>query len=322
LKNWDEILGMAREFMQSRVILSAVELDLFTVIGEEELNAKEITSRTNLDLRAVEILLDALAAMELLHKKDEHYSNTPVTAKFLNAASPENAIGQLQHTANLWKSWSQLTQIVQTGKLPPHERDEASGRSFILAMYHNAVETSKLLAQAIDLTGIHRMLDMGGGPGAYAMAFCDKSHGLRAAIYDLPYALEVAKEMVAHRGLSDRIDLIPGDFLQDPVPNSFDLVLVSHVLHSYGEKDCRTILEKAVGALNPGGKLIVHDFLMEPNRIYPPWAAIFSINMLVNTPEGRSYTADEILGWMTEAGVNSIQKIQLTSGSSALIGQL
>jgi ubiquinone/menaquinone biosynthesis C-methylase UbiE len=308
--------------MQSRVILSAVELDLFTVIGEEELNAREIASRTDLDLRAVPILIDALVAIGLLQKKNEHYSNTSVTARFLNAASPDNAIGQLLHWANLWKSWSQLTQVVQTGKPSPQERDEASGRSFILAMYHNGLETSKLLAQAIDLTGIQRMLDMGGGPGAYAMAFCEKRPDLKASIYDLPYALEIAKELVASRGLSDRIDLIPGDFLQDPVPNSFDLVLVSHVLHSYGEKDCRTILEKAVGALNPGGKLIVHDFLMETNRIYPPWAAIFSINMLVNTPEGRSYTADEILGWMTEAGVNSIQKIQLTSGSSALIGQL
>lgn len=320
MMDWDKIQDKARSFMESRIILTAAELNLFTQIGDEMLSAHDLAQRINLDLRATRVLLDALTSLGLLDKQNDYYRNTPATARYLNLNNPENGLGYIRHQANLWESWSHLTEVVHSGKPFERIRSEDSGRDFILAMHQGGWDRAQTLAHKINLTGLHRMLDMGGGPGSYSIAFCEKEPGLHATIYDMPYALEVAKEVVAEHGLSDRVDLVAGDFLKDPVPGGYDLVLISNILHSYGDADCRRIVRTAADSLIPGGRLVISDFLMEPDRVHPEWAAIFSINMLVGTPEGRSYTAEEVRQLMWDNGIGSIQYVHVVEAVSALVG--
>lgn len=320
MKTWDQILEEGRGFMPARVVLTAVELDLFSRLGSESLTAGELARRLGTDPRATELLLNALTAEEILQKQGGLYSNSPVAAEFLDSASPGYRGGTLRHSVHLCESWSALTDVVRTGKPAERERTEESGRDFILAMYHGGWESARIVAQKLDPAKTSKMLDLGGGPGSYAIAFCKSNPAMVATVYDMQFALQVAKEVIASHGLTERIELVAGDFLTDPVPGGYDLVLVSHILHSYGEEDCRLILRAATGALVPGGRLVVQDFMMQPDRIHPPSGALFAINMLVNTPEGRTYTVEEIKSWMEEFAIEEIREIEIAGRSTVLVG--
>jgi cyclopropane fatty-acyl-phospholipid synthase-like methyltransferase len=172
-------------------------------------------------------------------------------------------------------------------------------------MHNLALQKVKRVVASLDLRGVRYILDLGGGPGTYAMALARK--GRQVTIMDFPDTLKIARKLIHKSGLSGSVRLLPGDFTSDTLGTGYDLIFISQIFHAYDEAACISMLRKSCDALNPGGKVIVQEFLLNETRTAPLQGALFAINMLVNTPDGRTYTPQEMTAWIKKAGFIGIK---------------
>jgi SAM-dependent methyltransferase len=317
------IRELATNFQSSRILLTAIELRVFSLIGAGGLTSAEVAGRAASHPRATDRLLNALCALGLLEKRDGRFWNTPESRRYLDDGSPDFAAG-LGHTASMWHSWSHLTESVQEGKPAVREaiNDRGDGwlKPFIAAMHYRAAQQAPAVAALIGLEGVQRVLDVGGGSGAFAMAFAKKEPGLVAVVFDLPNVLPLTRDYVAQAGLEARVTTAVGDYLVDPLPHGFDLVFLSAVIHSNSAEQNRALIRSCAGALNPGGRVAVVDWVMDDDRVSPRGGAFFALNMLVATDDGDTFTEREIRGWMSQAGLAAGPRIETGSGPSIVIG--
>lgn len=283
-------------FQTSRVVLTANNLGVFEGLAAPK-TAAQLSDSLKTDARATGILLDALASLGMLRKTGREYRLTPLSRRFLVKNSPVYQGDMLRHAESLWKSWSRLDDVVRTGKPAPREgRDHDA---FIRAMHNNSVLVAPAVISAIDLRGVRTVLDLGGGPGTYGIEFSRR--GVEVTLFDVPDTMAIAREIVSAAGARG-VRFLQGDFHTDDIGNGYDLVLLSQILHSLSAEESYELLRKVRNALNPKGKAVIHEFALEENRAAPPSGALFSINMLVNTEAGRSYTPREMKGWLAQAG--------------------
>lgn len=288
----------------------AVALDVFTLIGAGSLSEEEIAARVRGHERAIRTLLDSVAAMGLLEKKTGAYSNAEAAKTFLVKTSPSYIGFAIKHHHHLVSAWSKLLQAVRTGKpVRKKRRTRAELESFLMAMYNNASGLAPKITREIDLSQRRHLLDLGGGPGTYAIHFCQANPSLKATVFDLPTTEPFARKTIRRFGLSSRIDFQAGDYLRDAVPGTYDVVWLSQILHSMGPERCQTVIDKAVSVLEPGGLILVHDFLLNDTHDGPLFPALFALNMLVNTEEGRSYAEGEVKDMLLRAGVRHIRRL-------------
>lgn len=300
-KDAQEFARLWGGFRASRVILTANNLGVFENIGKG-ITAGALARVLRSDLRATEILLDALAALALLTKTRDSYRLTQTAARFLLPDSPLYQGDMLRHADTLWQNWSGLDEVVRTGR-----PNRAGGRHhdvFIRAMHNNAVLRAGKVIASLDLRRVQRALDLGGGPGTYSIELAKR--GVSVTLFDLPNTLAIAQVMIKKAGATD-ITVRGGDFHFDDIGNAYDLVLVSQVLHSHSDMENIALLGKVFESLVPKGIIAVHEFLLSEDRASPAAGALFSVNMLVNTGEGRSYTPREMKGWLTKAGFRGIR---------------
>jgi (2Fe-2S) ferredoxin/ubiquinone/menaquinone biosynthesis C-methylase UbiE len=315
----DELAQSIRGFQESRVILTALELDLFTAIGSGA-TATQVAAAAGTEARATEMLLHALASLDLVRKEGAVFHNSPVAARFLTAGSPDSARMAMLHTARLWHRWSGLTECVRTGTTTPDERSMESTEAFIAAMHNNARQRAAQLAQAA-AAGASRMLDVGGGSGAYAIAFAQANSQLRAEVFDQPAVLAIAERHIREAGLQERIATRAGDLRTDEFGGGYDLVLISAICHMLGAEENRNLLARVFRALAPGGRVAIQDFLLRADKTGPRAAALFSLNMLGNTQGGASYSEDEYTAWLREAGFGEVQRVPLAGPAGVLVGR-
>lgn len=319
-----QIMGTVSSFWPVRALLSAYELDLFSAVGTGNATAAGVAAAAGTDPRATDRLLNALCALGLLDKKNGRFSNTPLAGKFLDKQSPRYLRG-LGHAVHLWDGWSTLTTAVKTGSaaLPPAVAggDEKWLAAFIAAMDERARAGAPEMIKFIDLTGVRRTLDIGGGSGAFSIALAKASPEISATVFDLPAVLALTAGYVDRAGLTGRIHLLPGDYNNDPFGSGFDLVLLSAILHSNSPEENKILLAKAVRALSPGGQIVVSDFFMTEDRCAPPFAALFALNMLVATRAGDTYTETEVRDWLAAAGISEIARHDPPYGAPLLIGR-
>jgi predicted O-methyltransferase YrrM len=267
------------------------------------------------------MLLNALVSLKLLEKKEETFFNTPASARFFSEGSRETARPGLMHTAHLWHRWSQLTECVREGtSVAAGSRDGNWVRAFIAAMDRNARERAGAVVKAIGTSGIKSMLDLGGGSGAYSIAFARTGPGLKAEMMDLGDVIPLAQENIRQAGLADRIRTRVGDMLCDPLGENYDLVLVSAICHMFSPEENRKLLRRAYNALAPAGRVVIQDFILEPGKTAPRAAALFSLNMLVGTRAGSSYSEPEYMTWLREAGFSDVRRVRLPGPSGLMIG--
>ena len=317
----DELAQSIRGFQESRVILTALELDLFTAIGSGA-TAAQAAAAAGTDARATEMLLHALASLELVRKQGAVFHNAPVAARFLAAGSPDSARMAMLHTARLWHRWSGLTECVRTGTTAPDDDRGAEGtEAFIAAMHNNARQRAAQLAGAV-AAGARRMLDVGGGSGAYAIAFAQANPELRVEVFDQPAVLGIAERHIREAGLEDRISTRVGDLRTDEFGDGYDLVLISAICHMLSEEENRDLLARVHRALAPGGRVAIQDFLLRADKTGPRSGALFSLNMLVNTEGGASYSEDEYTAWLREAGFGDVRRVPVAGPAGVLVGQI
>ena len=317
----DDLFETIRAFMPSRVILTALELDVFTAL-RDGCDAKELAGRIGSDPRATELLLNALVSLGLLNKQDGVFRNTAQAARFLAAGSPDSARQAQLHTANMWKRWSHLTDSVKTGTPAPAACDERDIGSFIAAMDHSARGRVRAITQALQLNGTRRMLDLGGGSAVYSIAFAKAAPELHSDVVDLPEVVAIAQEHIAKAGLSDRVQAQPGDMLTVTLPDhSYDLVLLSSICHMFSPEDNRALFAKARKALCPKGRIAIADFIIDPEKASPRSAALFALNMLVATHGGATYCEPEYDAWLKDAGFAEVKRVRLPGPVNLIVAQ-
>ena len=315
----DELTDRVRGFQESRIVLTALELDVFTAAGEG-VTAADAAARLGTNPRATEVLLNALASMDLLTKQDGVFRNAPAAARYFAAGSRDNARPGLLHAAHLWNTWSTLTECVRTGTAAA--RGGGSGgetADFIAAMHRNAAERSPLVVRAVGTDGVRRMLDVGGGSGAYTIAFAQANPTLHADLLDLPAVLPIARSHIDQAGVAARVTLREGDLRTDPLGTGYDLVFLSAICHMLNPAENLDLFRRALAALAPGGRIVVQEFILEADKIAPRFAALFAINMLVGTEAGSSYSEPEYAAWLAEAGFTSVHRVHLPGNTGLMI---
>ena len=315
----DDINDMIRAFWPSRAVLTALEFDIFTAVAQGA-SAEQVAQKIKADPRATEMLLNVLVSLKLLEKKDARFFNTAASARFFSEGSPDNARPGLMHVANLWHRWSTLTDAVRAGtSVVTRTRDAQGTQDFIAAMDRNAKERAAALVKAVGINGARRMLDLGGGSGAYSIAFAQASPALHCEILDLAEVLPITQGHINKARLADRITTRAGDMLTVPFGQNFDLILVSAICHMFSPEQNRALFQRARKALSPTGRFVIQDFILEPDKTSPRFAALFSLNMLVGTRGGASYSEPEYTAWLREAGFTQIQRLRQPGPASLLI---
>jgi len=321
----DELAQTIRGFQDSRAVLTAIELEAFTAVVDGA-SAAQAAAKMGTDPRATEMLLNALAALGLLAKHNGTFHITPVSARYFVAGSPDDSRAATMHTAHLWHRWSTLTDCVREGtaitRREPREVDDRWTRPFIAAMHRNARERTPHVVRAIGTAGVRRMLDVGGGSGAYSIAFAEASAELHAEVLDRPEVLDIAQGHIDRAGLAGRVTTRVGDLRTDGFGAGFDLVLVSAICHMLGPEENCDLLRRCRHALAPGGRVVIQDFILEEDKTAPKMAALFSLNMLVGTERGASYNEREYAEWLGEAGFRDVSHIRLPGPSGLMVGRV
>lgn len=320
----DDIRRTAYDFQQSRVLLTAFELGLFTALGNERKTSSEMAEEMGANPRALDRLMNTLTGMDLLRKEDDLFGNTDASLRLLVQGQPEYMAG-LMHTVNLWSTWSTLTEAVRKGTAVAHRDVNDRGAdwltSFIAAMHARAVIQAPSVIAQLDLSGVSRVLDVGGGSGAYAMAFVRAKPGIRATVFDLPNVVSLTREYLEREGVADKVSTAAGDYNRNDLGHGYDLVYLCAIIHSNSPEENSRLIAKCARALNPGGQVAVQDFIMDEDRTSPPHAALFALNMLVGTAAGDTYTESEVRTWMEEAGLTNIVRIETGFRTTQIVGR-
>lgn len=310
-----DILKIGRDFMESRILLTGVELNIFSHLAENPLTAEAVAEKIGADGRAIGMLMDALAAMGILVKREGAYRTAPRLASSLAEGTPDSILPMLRHMAHLWRRWSRLTDIVRGSHVPENAGEGVPWtpealKAFIGAMHVVGEGTAARIARSVSTAGTKRLLDVGGGSGVYTIAFLKEAPQLQATLFDRPEVVAMARERLTAAGVLDRAALAAGDFYRDELPAGHDLALLSAIIHQNSPDENIELFRKVYRALVPGGRIIIRDHIMNSDRTRPRDGAIFAINMLVGTAGGGTYTFDEVAGWLQEAGFTDARLVR------------
>ncbi len=317
----EAILGLARNFMESRILLTGAELDIFTRLSEKAASAGELAGKTGANLRALTILLDALAAAGFLIKEEGKYRCPPEVVSVLSADSPQSILPMVLHMAHLWHKWSDLTGVVEGRSAPgePHSPDSDELEAFIGAMHVIAAPLAPRIIAAVGPGSSGALLDVGGGSGTYTLAFLRAAPKMKATLFDRPAVVEMARRRIEEAGLLDRVNLVAGDFYRDELPGGHDLAFLSAIIHQNSPEENLNLYRKIFQALLPAGRIVVRDHVMSPDRTFPPEGAVFAVNMLLGTSGGNTYTFEEIETGLKQAGFAQIRLVHAGEHMDSLV---
>jgi hypothetical protein len=317
--NFSGLMDLATGHVEARIVQTAVELAIFDALEGSALTSEAVAHRLELEPKATELLLNALTALDLLHKQAELFSLAAAAQKYLLRSSPFYVGGMIRFESSVWNCWEKLPQAIRSGQpVRPanmYQDDPRETEIFINAMDSlvKARGDAEVVAGALGWEGVREFLDVGSGPASYPIHLCRKYPELRATIFDLPGTLAITQSYVREAALMERIRLVAGDYRKDPIPGSYDMVFLSNIIHGEGERENLSLIDKLGANLKIGGRLVVKDHILDDSRTNPPVGAIFSLLMLLTTAAGRCYSFNEIKLWMERAGLTNIEQINLPS---------
>jgi len=313
------IIDLIEAFRRSKVMFTAVSMGVFDRLRRQPATAAELAGERHAHSGAFERLLDTCAALGLLEKRDAVYSVTEIAGHYLCAASPHSLDGYIRYSDEvLYPMWGRLADAVQEGSprwkqvfnvdgpiFSGFYRSPEAMRGFVRGMHGLGMTVSPIAVAAFDLSGFHRMVDLGGATGHLTIAACERYPQLRGAIFDLPRVTPLTGEIVAQSTAAARIDIIDGDFFADDLPPG-DLYALGRILHDWTDEKCELLLRKVYDRLPAGGGLLVMEKLLAEDGVGPLSANLQSLNMLIVT-EGRERTLDEYTRLLRAAGFADVE---------------
>jgi SAM-dependent methyltransferase len=309
-----DILAPVRQFMSSRTLLTACELDLFTALDRSPDTAQDLAQNLGLDTRALTRVLDCLVTLDFVSKDESGRYHPTDSGKFLSRDHQQTVLPMARHLAHTWKNWHYLTETVRRGE-NPHQQHVTNLQSeeqeaFIGAMHVVGRELSREIASDYDASFASRLLDIGGGSGVYTIAFLQENPGLQAVIFDLEGVIPLSKQFIDKQGLQDRVQFVSGDFYIHELPSGCDLALLSAIIHQNSRQENRELFAKIYRTLEPGGRVLIRDHIMDETRTRPAAGAMFALNMLANTRGGDTYTFAEVKEDLEYAGFAHIKDLR------------
>ncbi len=295
----------------------------------------DLRAALGLEERAATVLMTALRAMGLMARGgDGRIGPTALARDFLDPASGFSVAGYLGMQADSpgvvelarklradkpIGAHGDVSQFIFKEGAGSSMEQEASARALTLALAGRARAVAPILAERLELGSARTLIDVGGGTGLYAIACLQRYPGLRAVVWDRPEVLKVAAEHAARYGVADRLTCRSGDMFVDPVPTG-DVVLLSNILHDWDVAECRRIVARCAGALPVGGRLVIHDVLLDDDLGGPLPIALYSAQLFAVT-EGRAYSAAEYSGWLREAGLTARAPVPTLVHCAAIVGE-
>jgi predicted O-methyltransferase YrrM len=292
------------------------------------LPSEAIAAALKLEPQATELLLNALASLQLLTKQSGAFSLADISEQYLVRRSPHYVGGMIRFDAALWQCWEKLPDAIRTGQpvRPPdmYQNDANETEIFINAMDSlvKARGDADVLASALDWFEVKTLLDVGSGPATYPLALCAQFPTLHATIFDLAGTLKITERYIRDAGMADRITLLSGDYRSDAIAGNYDVIFLSNIIHGENNDKNLALVRKLAAILNPGGCIVIKDHILDDSRAYPPVGAIFSLLMLLTTAGGRCYSFGEIKTWLEQAALTNIRQVDLPPPltSSLVIG--
>jgi 2-polyprenyl-3-methyl-5-hydroxy-6-metoxy-1,4-benzoquinol methylase len=324
--NPETIREFITHFQKSRVLLTTFELDIFTVLEGTSLTSVAVANKIKADARATDRLMNAACDIGFLEKKNKKFNNTAEASAYFVKGKP-GYMSALMHTVSLWQTWSTLTECVRKGTSVYQRPKTINNRNskwleaFIGAMHYRASKQAKEIVAKIDLKGVRKVLDVGGGSGAFAMAFVNAGKGVTATVQDLPNVIPITKKYIKEDKMSKKVDTVSGDYNTDPFPEGYDIIFLSAVVHINSYKENVKLIKKCAASLNPGGQVVIQDQVMNDDRTTPSSGALFALNMLVGTEEGDTYTEKEMREWFAKAGLTFEKRVDVFMGNALMIAR-
>ena len=330
--NPDQILKVGLGFWASKVLLSAVELQLFTVLASQPGTLDQVSGRLGLHPRSARDFLDALVALGFLERRDGTYSNTPSTDLFLDRNKP-SYLGGILEMANhrLYPFWGDLTVALRTG-LPQNEASRGGPdlfdtlyadphrlREFLKAMTGLSNGANRIIARQFPWQNYKSAVDVGTAQGDLIAQVLLANPHLSGVGFDLPEVGPIFEDYLQQNGLSDRAHFQPGSFFDHPIPSA-DVVMMGHILHDWDLPTKQMLIRKAYEAIPAGGALIVYESIIDDDRSHNAFGLMMSLNMLIETRGGFDFTGADCCNWMQEAGFLSTRVEHLVGPESMVIG--
>ena len=319
-RNQLRVLDIAQAFFQADILTALLRFQVFERLDDGEKTGAEIAAIAGTRPDIMTRLLEGGRMLKLLEAPDGvHYRLTPLSRSVLAPSAGENYLGNWIRNLDYFRSaFSRLGDAIQTGGPVMGTEghlggDQGQTREFTLAMHNYATGRGKEFAETLDTTGCRSMLDVGSGPGTYSFHLGLRHPELELNLLDLPFTLEVAREVGARYPLKNRIHYHPLDALKDEIPGSYDIVLVSNILHMLGEAASRSLIERLYRNVAPGGSLIIQSMYLEEPSPNPPqrWPVIVDLLNLCMHEGGRNIRVSETQGWMEEAGFTRVEYRQM-----------
>lgn len=319
IPDWNpgSLLETSGSYWRTCTLHTSVKLDIFTIIGSQSMTSLQIAKQLNAPEKGVTVLLNALSAMGLLKKKSNSYTNSEAGSAFLSKDSPHYIGFMIMHHHHLVESWFKMDKAIMEGT-PVRERtsfsDEQRRESFLMGMFNIAMAIAPRLSEEIDLSGCRHLIDLGGGPGTFAIHFCMANPELTAEVFDLPTTKPFAQKTIEKFNLADRVSFSSGNYIEDEVLSNktFDAAWLSHILHGEGPEDAERIIKKTADIMKTKGKIFIHEFILNRNMDGPLFPALFSINMFLGTENGQSYSEDQLFSMLENSGFHQIKRLDFT----------
>ena len=323
----EHIVTLALGYQLSQVLFAALHMDIFNLLDRGEMDSPALASALQSDRNSVRRLVNVLVDIGLVEYRNNCYHNTPAASRYLVKGKSGYLGNFVQHASNLWHVWDGLETQVKTGcgKEPEQGYLDAFPerlKDYLAAMGDCAASKVHIIADALPIGDFRDMLDIGCGPGTYAIAFAESNPDLTATLIDLEPNLVYAREQISNSSARERIRTCTCQVLEDAIPGGgYDLVFISNLIHIYSEEEVEQIVAKAWDALAPSGTLAVHDYILPDQGQGRFMASLFDLTMLVGTPRGRCYSFDEVKALFMTLGAHSIRQIPVDLGSSLVVGK-
>jgi len=307
-----EISAITYGFMASKALFAAVSVDLFSWIARGSNSIAELAQRTGIAENRLLTLLTALKSLGLLSESNGRFANAPATARYLVAGAPGDFRDYVRLVNGVvgYESFRHLDAALIGQPVSGRGTYEGlvyesgiGGERFSSAQHSGSLGPARTMARRVDLCGRRRLLDVGGGSGAYSLAFCASNPQLSATILDFPQTVGTAKRYAREAGLADRIMHLPGNAITTDWPDGHDVILMSYLWSAVGADDVDVLARRAVDALEPGGLVLIHDFMVDNTHEGPPFAAWYLLGSIFDNPNAVCLTPDYVARVLRRAGL-------------------
>ena len=321
-----QLMHMASGYWRSQVLFASTELGVFDALAAGPLTSAEVAQRCATSPAYTEQLLNGCVVCDLLEKHDGRFSNSRLASQHLTKGGAQSLTHWVRFLGGCYRPWSSLAEVIREGHSVSDAFEQlAQGgdfmRDMIFAMHEYALGPGREIVDALDLTGRRRMLDVGGGPGTYAILLTERFPELSAEVFDLPPVLEISRELIEQLGASDRVGTRAGNYETDDWGSGYDVILMSNMLHQESPESCVALLRKAHAALADGGLLVVQLAFLNAERTGPAWGVLQSLQVAVLYAHGRAYSFDEVLAMLPEVGFldGRVKKLSLLRSESLIL---